>query len=106
MALPRWAGRKGRPWLRLRAEVLRESLAAGIGCVWCGHAVPLKGHDVNHDIPRSIAPHLAMTRTNLSPIHGRTGCPECGRKCNQELGPRIVGAAGVQSAASVSFWVW
>lgn len=97
--LARTAGRKGRPWRRLRAQVLRESTALGIGCVWCGHG---GSQDVNHNIPRSKAPHLAMTRSNLSPIHGRDGCPTCSRRCNQELGARVVGVDVQVPAMSAS----
>lgn len=96
MPLPRTAGRKGRPWRRLAAQVLAESTR----CVWCWHG---GSRAVNHRYPLSRFPHLAQTRENLDPIHGVEGCPECAphprtgkrRSCNTEVGARILGVEAI-----------
>ena len=75
--IPASRGRSGRPWQRLRTRVLSTS---GV-CILCGHD---GSQDVDHIIPRSVAPELAEDITNLGPIHGVDGCPSCLRKCNQE----------------------
>jgi len=60
----RTAGRKGRPWRRLRAEVLSASDI----CWLCG----LPGADtVDHILPLSRHPELAHDRANLAPAHLR-----------------------------------
>ena len=75
----RGPGRQGRPWRRLAARVLNESDL----CHWCGHG---GANAVDHLIPLSLAPELAMTRANLEPIHGVQRCPTCHRACNSEKG--------------------
>jgi 5-methylcytosine-specific restriction endonuclease McrA len=69
----------GRPWRRLVRSVLAESDV----CWLCGHAGSQSG---DHVIPRSVAPHLTLVRSNVRPAHGIAGCPTCGRKCNQSRG--------------------
>jgi 5-methylcytosine-specific restriction endonuclease McrA len=60
----RWHGRKGRPWRRLRAEVLASSDV----CWLCG----LPGaNTVDHVLPLSQFPELAHDRSNLAPAHHR-----------------------------------
>lgn len=52
-------GRKGRPWRRLREQVLTEEP----WCRWCGVR---RSTVVDHVLPRSRYPHLAHDRTNLA----------------------------------------
>jgi 5-methylcytosine-specific restriction endonuclease McrA len=69
----RWHGRKGRPWQRIRAQVL----AASNVCHLCGHP----GADtVDHVIPLSRRPDLAHDLANLRPAH---------RRCNSAKGARL-----------------
>lgn len=79
------AGRKGRPWRRVRAEVLAESTV----CHICGHP---GSQDVDHVIPRWLVVELGgdpNDKTNLRPAHGTAGCPTCGRRCNREKGAKL-----------------
>jgi len=77
----KYAGRSGRPWERLKAQVrLRET-----HCWQCGQPIdwtipyldPNTGAanpdagTVEHKVPRSIAPHLAEDPTNLAASHRR-----------------------------------
>lgn len=70
-------GRVGRPWRRIRMQVLNASRV----CWICGHD---GSTDVDHVLPLWERPDLAHDLTNLRPAHGAYGCPECHRKCNQE----------------------
>ena len=72
----------GRPELtsyayrKTRARVLAESDV----CILCGHT---GSQAVDHIVPVK----RGGTRNdpdNLAPIHGVTGCPTCGRKCNND----------------------
>lgn len=80
------SGRRGRPWARIRKQVLTE--AGGI-CYLCGH--PGAG-DVDHRI--SLAQWRAMgghpeDPANLGAAHGALSrCSTCGRCCNQAKGNR------------------
>jgi hypothetical protein len=66
-------GRKGRPWRRLRLEILNESDT----CWLCG----LPGADtVDHRLPLSKHPELAHDRSNLSPAH---------KVCNSRKGASV-----------------
>lgn len=83
----RTAGRKGRPWRRVRQQVLAEH--AGI-CGLCGHG---GARYVDHRIP--IGKWRAMggdpnDPANLQPAHGALNkCAECGGKaCNESKGDR------------------
>jgi 5-methylcytosine-specific restriction endonuclease McrA len=71
--MPRSKGRTGRPWRRIREQVL----AASTICHLCGHA----GADtVDHVIPVSKLPHnhpLVRDPANLRPAH---------RSCNSAKG--------------------
>lgn len=58
-----WHGRKGRPWRRLRAQVLAEE-------PWCRHRCGRPAAHVDHIIPRSIRPDLAHHRPNLQGLCG------------------------------------
>ena len=87
------AGRHGRPFRRVRAEVL----AASRICWLCGH----DGSDsVDHVIPRAVALATGQDRllndaANLRPAHHQP-CPQCGVRCNRKRGtgmgkPKTVG---------------
>jgi 5-methylcytosine-specific restriction endonuclease McrA len=52
-------GRKGRPWRRLREQVLAEEPV----CRWCRVRPSTV---VDHILPRSLYPHLAHERSNLA----------------------------------------
>ena len=67
-----WHGRKGRPWQRLRAEVL----AASDICWLCGRP---GANSVDHVLPLSTHPELAHDRSNLAPAH---------LSCNSSKGAR------------------
>jgi 5-methylcytosine-specific restriction endonuclease McrA len=77
------AGRSGRPWRTVRAQVL----AASRTCWLCGH----DGSDsVDHVIARAIClatGQLSLLNdiANLRPAHHRP-CPECGQRCNRKRG--------------------
>lgn len=82
----RSAGRKGRPWRRIRAQVIADH--AGI-CYLCGH--PGAG-DADHVIPlaqwRAQGGH-PEDPANLRPAHGALSrCKVCARACNQMKGDR------------------
>jgi 5-methylcytosine-specific restriction endonuclease McrA len=66
-------GRKGRPWRRLREQVLREEPL----CRWCGVRASTV---VDHLLPLSLYPHLAHDRQNLA--------GSC-RWCNGSKGNRV-----------------
>jgi 5-methylcytosine-specific restriction endonuclease McrA len=75
-------GPTGRPWRRVRARVL----AASDLCYRCGH--PGSGA-VDHVIPRTLRPDLALDPGNLRAVHGSLSrCPWCNRACNEEKGDR------------------
>lgn len=72
----------GRPWIRMRAEVLARSQV----CWLCGYTIDIalpRTHrmsaTVDHVIPRAVAPHLALDPSNLRPAH---------RACNSAKGKR------------------
>ena len=75
-------GPTGRPWRRVRAQVL----AASDVCYLCGHPW---SRAVDHVISRKERPDLALDPANLRPVHGSLSrCPWCGRACNEEKGDR------------------
>lgn len=80
------AGRQGRPWRRLRAQILNASDQ----CWWCGHG---GANAVDHLVARSNG-GSNTDPDNFAPIHGREGCPVCPprngrrRNCNNEKGDR------------------
>ncbi|WP_433445665.1 HNH endonuclease [Nonomuraea sp. CA-141351] len=90
--MARSKGRSGRPWRRVRAQVL----AASRICWLCGH----DGADtVDHVIPLSLGGD-PLDLANLRAAHGVRGCPTCGRKCNSARGNRMTtGPAPLQSRA-------
>jgi 5-methylcytosine-specific restriction endonuclease McrA len=57
-----WHGRKGRPWRRIRAEVLASSDICWL-CLRPG------ANTVDHVLPLSLYPELAHDRSNLAPAH-------------------------------------
>lgn len=63
-------GRRGRPWRRLREQVLREEPL----CYLCRRRPSTV---VDHRVPLSVAPNLAHVRSNLAgacaPCNGRKG---------------------------------
>ena len=70
-------GRGGRPWRRVRAQVL----AASRICWICGH----DGSDsVDHLTPLADD-GAALDPANLAPAH-HAPCPTCGRRCNASRG--------------------
>lgn len=109
------AGRGTRKWRELRRRVLSESDI----CVWCGHP---GAQNVNHNIPRGMAPNLAEDINNLAPIHGYNrwtriqGCPICPwrwskrlrrmapRDCNNEVGRRPLHVAMTQQHTGSRLW--
>jgi hypothetical protein len=72
-------GRWGRPWRRVRAQVL----AASTVCWVCGH----DGSDsVDHITPLALG-GAALDPANLAPAHHKP-CTTCGRRCNTARGTR------------------
>lgn len=93
--MARSKGRCGRPWRRARAALLAESTV----CWLCGHE---GAQDADHDPPLKQLEALGIDPTDLrylKPAHGATGCPTCGRKCNQEKGARAGKPPTVNSRA-------
>ena len=76
-------GRKGRPWRRLRAQVLREEPI----CYLCGVRPSTV---VDHVLPLSRFPHLAHVRSNL---HG--ACRWCNGSKHNRVAPRPASTAKV-----------
>ena len=69
-------GRRGRPWRRLRAQVLREEPV----CRYCG----IRASTVaDHVLPLSQYPHLAMTRSNVT-----GACAWCNGSKSDRAAPR------------------
>lgn len=80
-------GRSGRPWRRLREQVLREE-------PWCqirGPKCTGTSTTVDHAVPLSVAPHLAHVRSNL-----RGACAAC----NYRGGARITNGYRAASQAA------
>lgn len=68
-----------RRWTEFRKKVFTTY---GTVCWLCGHE---GAREVDHVIPRKIAPELFWSLHNLRPAHGSNGkCPVCGKACNQE----------------------
>lgn len=70
-----YAGRKGRPWRRAVEHVRRTQSV----CHLCGETIDQtlrfphpKSFSVDHILPRSLNPELAMDRANLAASH--LGC--------------------------------
>jgi 5-methylcytosine-specific restriction endonuclease McrA len=78
--MARSRGRSGRPWRRVRAQVL----AASRTCWICGHGA---ADTVDHVIALSKGGD-PLDPANLRPAHGVKGCPVCGRKCNSSKGAK------------------
>ena len=74
-------GRSGRPWRRIRAQLLATTDV----CWLCGHH---GSQSIDHVIPLSKGGH-PTSLDNLRPAHGVEGCPTCGRKCNSARGNRM-----------------
>lgn len=78
-----WAGRKGRRWQAVRAEVLATSTV----CHLCGHA---GSGDVDHTPSRRDLLALGLDPEDpiyLRPAHGSLSrCRVCGLCCNQVKG--------------------
>jgi hypothetical protein len=85
VSVARSSGRKGRPWRRIRAQVLATSTV----CWLCGHE---GAGDIDHDPPRSELLARGLNPEDpqyLRPAHGAySRCPTCGRCCNQVRGNR------------------
>lgn len=79
------SGRTGRPWNRIRAQVLATSTV----CWLCGHE---GAGAVDHDPPRSVLIAHGLDPEDpryLRPAHGSLSrCPTCGRACNESKGAR------------------
>lgn len=75
-------GRSGRPWQRVRLQVL----AASTVCWICGHP---GSTTVDHVKALALGGSL-LDPANLRPAHGVEGCSTCGRKCNSSRGTRPV----------------
>ena len=94
----RVAGRNGRPWRRVRAQILATSTI----CWLCGH----DGSDsADHLIPRAVCiaagrRDLLEDGSNLAPAHHRP-CPTCGLRCNRMRG---MCTSRKQSTASSRRW--
>lgn len=84
--MPRSKGRTGRPWRRVREQVLAESDI----CHLCGHA---GSGDVDHALPLATLQAMGIDPRDpehLRPAHGsRSRCPTCGRCCNQSKGDKL-----------------
>lgn len=86
----RTAGRKGRPWRRIRLQVLKDHRGV---CHICLHP---GARQVDHTPPRKTLVRLGLDPNNpryLRPAHGNGGntrnpCPTCGRNCNQRKGTK------------------
>ncbi|WP_326597761.1 HNH endonuclease [Streptomyces sp. NBC_01803] len=65
---------------KMRARVLAESDV----CIICGHP---DSDAVDHVTPVARG-GARLDPDNMAPIHGVTGCPTCGRKCNNEKSDR------------------
>lgn len=74
--------RSDRQWRLVRAAVLRASRV----CYRCGHG---GSNDVDHIVPPGRGGDK-YDLANLAPIHGVHGCPQCGRKCNQTKGDKLL----------------
>ena len=80
--LSQWSAR-GRLYNKLRTIYL----LAFSTCWICGHG---GADEVDHVVSPRDAPELALVVDNWRPAHGPAGCPDCGRKCNQERGLKPV----------------
>lgn len=79
-------GRHGRPWRRARAQLFAEAPDV---CWICGHGGTT---DADHDPPLVVLKALGLDPCDLQYLrraHGSSGCPICGRKCNQEKGSTV-----------------
>ena len=79
------AGRRGRPWRRVRAAVLAQSTV----CHLCGHP---ESDAVDHEPARWYLLKLGLNPedpTYLRPAHHKP-CPTCGVACNQVKGGSLV----------------
>ena len=66
-------------WRKLRLVALRRD---GYRCTACGTSISGKGMArVDHILPRSTHPHLALTLSNL-----RSLCSRCDAQCHREKG--------------------
>jgi hypothetical protein len=85
----------------LRAAGSHEFLAAYPTCWLCHHHIPPGTGQIDHLVPVSVAPELAMVVANWRPAHGVAGCTTCPptvssdkrrhgqpRRCNQARGNR------------------
>jgi 5-methylcytosine-specific restriction endonuclease McrA len=84
--MARHTGRKGRPWRRIKAQVLAEH---GYVCHICGHG---NARYTDHKIPigewKARGGH-PEDPANLRPAHGALNrCGVCGRCCNESKGDR------------------
>jgi len=79
-----------RPWRRLRARVLKEEPMCRVRLP--GVCTGLS-ETVNHIVPKAVAPHLVMSRTN---------CQGSCRACNLQLGKRSRSSVARKRAAGGS----
>lgn len=79
----RWEGHRRRQAV---AACFRDK---GRVCYWCGHD---GATDVDHIIPKSRGGSV-YDPANHAPIHGTSGCPICGRRCNREKADKPLPAA-------------
>lgn len=79
------SGRRGRPWRRVRADVLAISTV----CWICGHE---GAGDADHEPSREVLIAAGLDPNDpqyLRPAHGALSrCTVCGRCCNQVKGDR------------------
>lgn len=84
--MARSKGRTGRPWRRVREQVL----AASDICHLCGHA---GAGDVDHALPLALLNAMGIDPRDtayLRPAHGALSrCPTCGLCCNQAKGAKL-----------------
>lgn len=94
--MTRSRGRTGRPWRRARALLFETAPDV---CWICGHAGTT---DADHEPALVVLEALGLDPTDLRYLrrcHGSSGCPTCGRKCNQEKGARSMPPAAATSRA-------
>ena len=85
-------------WYR---KASKEYLAAHPTCWLCTHPITPGTGQIDHVVPVSVAPELAMVVANWRPAHGVAGCSQCPptvsadkrrhgqvRRCNQARGVR------------------
>lgn len=81
-------------------DMRKRMLARDDTCIWCGHS----GADaIDHIVPvkRGGSEH---DPSNMGPIHGIHGCPNCGLKCNSVKGTQLL-TERPSNRQSIDWWV-